>query len=319
MNIPFISGEEIGHLLDFGQLIEELRNAFAQKRIETPMRHHHDFPNPAEAKESTLLLMPSWLPGEDLGVKLVTVSPNNRKHDLPSIHGLYVLFDAHLGKPRMILDAKELTARRTAATSALASSYLSGDDSHTLLMVGTGQLAPNLIEAHAAVRSIRRVMVWGRNPEHAKAICDDFGDNFDINPVSSIQKGIEEADIISVATLSPEPLIHGDWLQKGQHVDLVGAYRKDMREADDGVIQRCRIYIDTEAALKETGDLAIPLHSGLITQDDVVSDLFDLCSRKTTGRERTSEITLFKSVGHAMEDLVAARMVAERLSDSQRM
>ena len=143
----------------FPSLIDEIKNGFATSTIEVPMRHHHDFRNPKEGIDSTLLLMPAWNPSTEAGVKIVTVSPNNGKYNLPSIQGTYIYLDAHKGKVKAILAAKALTAKRTAATSALASSYLSKEDANSLLMIGTGALSKNLILAHASVRPIKEVYV----------------------------------------------------------------------------------------------------------------------------------------------------------------
>ncbi|MGY8792570.1 MAG: ornithine cyclodeaminase family protein, partial [Gammaproteobacteria bacterium] len=161
--ISFADARTIEETLSFHKLIIELKQAFADASITTPARHHHDYLNPVEEIDSSLLLMPSWKSGSHLGVKLVTVSPNNYKYNLPSIQGLYILFDAAKGTPLMLLDAQELTARRTASSSALASTFLSRRDSETLLMVGTGTLAPYLIEAHVTVRRYKKILIWGRN------------------------------------------------------------------------------------------------------------------------------------------------------------
>ena len=306
--IPFISDDFVAQNCNFPTLIEALRKGFSNSEIEVPMRHHHDFPNPQENIDSTLLLMPAFHPGKDLGVKIVTVSPNNGEHNLPAIQGVYIYLDAQKGNIKAILEAKALTASRTAATSALASSYLSRTDSSTLLMIGTGALASNLVKAHASVRPITKVYVWGRNSEKSKAVCDELKDfPFSCQAVESIENVIHKADIISCATLSKMPLVFGKWLQEGQHLDLVGAYKKDMREADDEAISKSSVFIDTyQGGLKESGDIVIPLQNNIIAKEDIKADLFELCSNTKQGRTSAKEITYFKSVGHALEDLVAA-------------
>jgi ornithine cyclodeaminase/alanine dehydrogenase-like protein (mu-crystallin family) len=310
-NIPIADALMIAEKLSFDALIVQLEQAFTDASITTPARHHHDYPNPKEEIDSTLLLMPSWMSGSHLGVKLVTVSPNNQQYHLPSIQGLYVLFDAVKGTPLMLLDAKELTARRTAASSALASSFLSRVNSETLLMIGTGTLAPYLIAAHATVRRYKKILIWGRNRDKAQAICDTLNPKMDvqITRVEDLEKGIKQADVVSCATLSETPLILGAWLKPGQHIDLVGAYKPDMREADDALMLKSKIYVDTPMALKETGDLLIPMTKGILDSNDIRGDLFQLCQKTRKGREKKEEITVFKSVGHALEDLVAAKMV----------
>lgn len=309
--IPFASAQEIKSTLPFPLLIEKIREAFAQNRAVTPLRHHHDFKNPTEGKDSTLLLMPSWVPGKSLGVKIVTVSPNNAQYNLPSIQGIYLLFDAVTGVCKLLLDAKSLTVRRTAATSALASSILSREDSSVLLMVGTGALAPELIRAHASVRPIEKVFIWGRNQVHSKEVCESLRvEKFISQPISNLEDGMQFADIISCATLSETPLILGRSLREGQHLDMVGAYRPHMREADNETIQRSSIFVDHYAgALQETGDIVIPIREGILKAEEIKADLYELCAGKKPGRTENNEITFFKSVGHALEDLTAAELV----------
>ena len=317
--IPFISDDFVAQNCNFTKLIEALRKGFSNTEIEVPMRHHHDFPNPQEKVDSTLLLMPAFHPGKDLGVKIVTVSPNNGEHNLPAIQGLYIYLDAQLGNVKAILDAKVLTASRTAAASALASSYLSRTDSSTLLMIGTGALAANLIRAHASVRPITKVYVWGRNAEKSKAVCEELKDSpFTCEAVDTIESVIQKVDIISCATLSKTPLVLGKWLQEGQHLDLVGAYKKDMREADDEAIAKSSVFVDTfQGGLKESGDIVIPLQNNIITKEDIKADLFELCSNVKEGRTSAKEITFYKSVGHALEDLVAASHFYEEFITSK--
>ncbi len=292
----------------FSELIETLKHHFSDDKVIVPMRHHHDFPNPEVKADSTLLLMPAWNPGKNAGVKIVTVSPENGQFNLPSIQGTYIYFDAVKGTIRALLEAKSLTAKRTAAASALASSFLSREDSSTLLMIGTGALSVNLIKAHATVRPIKSVFVWGRHFEKAQAICKQLKDeSFEIQPIRTIEDYINNVDIISCATLSKTPLVFGKYLKAGQHIDLVGAYKKDMREADDATILKASVFIDTfQGGLKESGDIVIPLQKGLLKKEDIKADLFQLCSKRKRGRLSSEDITVFKSVGHALEDLAAA-------------
>ncbi|WP_196138767.1 ornithine cyclodeaminase family protein [Aliikangiella sp. G2MR2-5] len=313
--LTFIDQNTIEKVCQFDTLIPALKRAFASATINVPMRHHHDFPNPVEGEESTLLLMPAWDPGKDLGVKMVTVSPNNGRYNLPSIQGIYLLFDAHKGGCRALLDAKSLTALRTAATSALASSLLSRPDSRTLLMIGTGALSSKLIKAHATVRPINRVLIWGRDKQKALNLRQQLStEDLEIEVVDTIEQGVARADILSCATLSKLPLIKGKWLRQGQHLDMVGAYRPDMREADDDCLKRSEIFVDHYAgATKETGDIVIPMSEGVIDKTDLKAELFELCAGTKTGRGSAAEITFFKSVGHALEDLVAATLVADKV------
>ncbi len=293
---------------NFNELIAELKNKFASDSILVPMRHHHDFPNPVVQEDSTLLLMPAWNPGKEAGVKIVTVSPKNGQFDLPSIQGTYLYMDAIKGTIKAIIEAKSLTVKRTASASALASSYLSKPDASSLLMIGTGALSTNLIKAHASVRPIKTVYIWGRNYEKAKKISAKLeGESFHIHAIPTIEEKISEVDIISCATLSKTPLVLGNYLKAGQHIDLVGAYKKDMREADNESIKKATVFVDTyQGGLKESGDIVIPLKEGILKEEDIKADLFELCSEAKQGRTSDREITVFKSVGHALEDLAAA-------------
>ena len=302
-----IDEEFIENSTVFPELIQKLKLSFSDRNVIVPERHHHDFPNPVVNKDSTLLLMPAWNSGKDAGVKIVTVSPENGRFNLPSINGTYIYFDAINGTLKAILEAKSLTAKRTAATSALASSYLSRADSNSLLMIGTGALSANLIKAHASVRPIKNVFVWGRNFEKAQVLCDQLSnESFTSAPIKSIKEKISEVAIISCATLSETPLILGKYLQAGQHIDLVGAFKKDMREADNNTISRASVFVDNFGGLQESGDIFIPLQEGILHESDIKADLFDLCSNSKKGRINSEEITVFKSVGHALEDLAAA-------------
>ena len=307
-DLVYIDDGFINSNTDFGALTGILKSAFAGSSIEVPLRHHHEFVNPQEKGVSTLLLMPAWQPGSDAGVKLVTVSPNNSQYKLPSVQGVYIYLDSHKGGVKAVISANALTTKRTAAASALASGYLSRSDSSSLLMIGTGALSTNLIEAHAAVRPIEKVFVWGRSMNKAENICEKLsGQPYAVEAVRTIEEKIALVDIISCATLSKLPLVKGQYLRPGQHLDLVGAYKRDMREADSDTIIRSSLFVDSyQGALKEAGDLVIPLEAGLISEGDIQADLFDLCNNKKQGRVADDQITLFKSVGHALEDLVAA-------------
>lgn len=292
---------------NFSELIAALEVGFSAENIVTPQRHHHDFSNPETGVDSTLLLMPAWNAGKDAGVKIATVSPENARYGLPAIQAIYVLLNAVTGITKATMQAKSLTAKRTAATSALASSFLSKKDASSLLMIGTGALSTNLIRAHATVRPIKNVYVWGRNYKKATAVCDALkGEQFNCQSLEAIADKISEVDIISCATLSKTPLVLGKQIRAGQHIDLVGAYKNDMREADDALISRASVFVDAFGAIHESGDIAIPLEKGILTKDKIKGDLFSLCSGKNKGRTDEKEITVFKSVGHALEDLVAA-------------
>lgn len=307
-NILQITDKFIEENTLFPELISELKQSFSNNEVLVPLRHHHDFPNPEVNSDSTLLLMPAWKPSDIAGVKIVTVSPENSRYHLPAIQGTYIYFDALKGTIKAIMEAKALTVKRTAAASALASSFLSRKDSNALLMIGTGALSINLIKAHAAVRPIETVYIWGRQFKKAQAIASQLkNETFAVHPIPTLEEKISEVDIISCATLSKTPLVLGKYLKPGQHIDLVGAYKPDMREADDDTIKKASVFIDTyQGGLKESGDIFIPLQSGVLKEKDIKADLFELCSNQKSGRKNIEEITLFKSVGHSLEDLTAA-------------
>src|SRR5689334_22156343 len=249
---------------------------------EVPPRHHHAIDPPADpprpdSSPGTLLLMPAWRSGEALGVKIVTVFPDNGRRTLPSVHGTYLLLDAATGMPEAVLDGTALTLRRTAAASALAASFLAREDSAVHLMVGTGALAPYLIAAHGAVRPIRETLIWGRDPAKAAALAARLAaSGIPAIAVPDLAEATAAVDIITCATLSSEPLVRGAWLKPGAHLDLVGSYRPDMREADDEAVRRASVFVDTEAALREAGDIVQPLRSGALARDRIAGDLFGL-------------------------------------------
>jgi ornithine cyclodeaminase len=311
---PLLIGTEAVHrLLDFPGLIGALREMF-RDGAEVPQRHHHTIAAPApDASPGTLLLMPAWRVCEALGVKIVTVFPDNARRALPSVYGTYLLLDAATGAPVAVLDGTALTLRRTAAASALAASHLAREDSAVHLMVGTGALAPHLIAAHRAVRPIRETLIWGRDPAKAGALAARLtAAGTAAAAAPDLAAAVATSDIVTCATLSAEPLVRGAWLRAGTHLDLVGAYRPEMRESDDEAIRRARVFIDTEAALHEAGDIVQPLRSGVLARDGIEGDLFDLVRGRCAGRRAADEITLFKSVGTALEDLAAARLAVSR-------
>lgn len=307
--IRHITAEEVHAALGYPELVEALRVAFATG-AEAPVRSSY----PVTTEGDRLLLMAAWRPGHDVGVKLVTVFPRNRERGLASVSALYVLLDGATGHPRALLDGEALTLRRTAAASALASDYLSRPDSECLLVVGTGALAPYMAAAHCAVRPIRKVLVWGRSAERAKALADMLvREGLPAQPLKELAAGLAAADIVTCATTAREPVLLGVHVRPGTHVDLVGAFTRDMRESDDALVSMAELYVDTFAgALKEAGDLVQPIEAGTLDRGRVMAELADLVSGRHPGRSTKEGITLFKSVGTALEDLCAARLVYER-------
>ena len=309
-----VSAAEIRQALTYPALIAAIEEAF-RAEIAVPVRHHHTIAR--SGADATLLLMPAWNGGEGfLGCKLVTVFPDNAERGKPSVYGSYLLMSGETGEPLAILDARELTARRTAAASALAARYLAREEAEHLVMIGAGALSRHLVRAHAEVRPIKRVTLWNRSRGRAEALAVELASNgFDVAVTEDREAAVRMADIVSCATLSPAPLVEGVWLKQGAHVDLVGGYTPLMREADDNAIRRARVYVDTRAgALKEAGDVVDPIGRGVIGETDIQGDLFDLCRGTGAGRRTVDEITLFKSVGTAIEDLAAAMLVWRRVA-----
>jgi alanine dehydrogenase len=306
-----ISAAEVDRALTYPALIEALREAF-RGDITSPLRHTHMIPQPS-GTEAKFLLMPAWTnSGERLvGCKIVSVYPDNPKLGKPSVYGSYMLMSGETGEALAAIDGTALTAWRTACASALAASYLAREDAEHLVMIGAGALAPHLVRAHAAVRPIKRVTLWNRTRGNAVKLA--FGLSVGgIEPelADDLEAAVREADIVSCATLSAEPIVRGKWLKKGAHLDLVGAYTPKMRESDDDAVKRARVYVDTRAgAPKEGGDIAQPLKSGVLKKGGIRGDLFELCRGEAKGRTGSLQITLFKSVGASIEDLAAAMLV----------
>jgi ornithine cyclodeaminase len=300
--------------LNYHGLIKSIEAIFASGAT-TPQRHHHTIKKTGEP-DAVILLMPAWADGFGVGgVKIVNVVPGNSTRALPAIMASYLVFDEVTGEHKAILDGATLTAMRTAAVSALAADRLARKDARTLLIVGSGRVATELPHAFNAVRAIDRIIVWSRTAQSADRLAKEFADQ-GLNAVSTVdlQSATGQADIISCATLATEPIIKGTWLKPGQHLDLIGSYAPHMREADDEAIKRAHIFIDTKAALHETGDLIKPIESGTMTEASIRGTLYDLCSQDFTFARSDADITLFKGVGHALEDLAAARLALSAVS-----
>lgn len=316
--LPYFSAQQIHERLDYPGLIEALRSIFASNAT-APVRHGHTIdPSPAGAGESDsgsaggkLLLMPAWQSGAAIAVKVVTVFPNNRKLGVGTVAATVLLLDGATGHPTALLDGEALTLRRTGAASALASSYLSRPDSRTLLVVGAGQLAPYLAHAHCAIRQFDTVIVWARQAKAAQALAEQLrAEGLPAQAGADLAGSIRLADVITCATTSNAPLVLSQWVRPGTHVDLVGGFTPLMREADDELMARASVFVDTYAgALKEAGDLTQPMDRGLIDRSHVRAEFADLVTGRHAGRQSVSEVTLFKSVGSALEDLAAARLV----------
>ena len=312
-----VTAAEIDALLSFPALVDALHEAFAGD-IVTPVRHHHEIGH--GEGQATLLLMPAWTgaaPGKGafLGTKIVNIFPGNGALGLPSVLGTYLLMSGETGAPLAALDGTRLTHWRTAAASALAARFLARADATSLTLVGAGALAPFLARAHASQRPIKTVTVWNHRRERAQALAQSLAEEgFDAHAEADLEAAVRAGDIVSCATLSTVPLVEGAWLTPGTHLDLVGAFNLAMREADDAALARAAVYVDTKAALSEGGEVALALKAGAITPGHVRGTLFDLCRGLVAGRAESGAVTLFKSVGTALEDLAAAMLVWQRLA-----
>ncbi len=306
-----LNQEETRRALPWPALIDAIESMFKGGCV-MPVRHHHDVEVPGE-NAATLLMMPAWVPGSYMGVKILSVFPDNSLRSLPAIFGTYLLSSGKTGEMLAAIEGGELTARRTAATSALAAKYLARKDASSMLMVGTGRLSLNLMQAHATIRPLTSFHIWGRNLSVAEKAAEEARQlGFDAKACTDLEQAARAADIISCATLSQQPLIKGEWLKPGAHLDLVGAFKPSMRESDDVAVKRASLYVDTfEGALKEGGDIVQPLEAGIITRGDLHAELSDLVSGRYQGRSSDDEITLFKSVGAALEDLAGAILAYE--------
>ena len=304
--------QQTAEALPWKGLIDCLDKIFIQT-VNSPVRHHHNMKVPGDP-DATLLLMPAWIEGKYSGVKIVNVFPGNNRRGLAGLTGHYLLSCGKTGRLLSQLDGSELTSRRTAAASALASRYLSRENTNSMLMVGTGRMARYLIPAHMNVRSIDTVHVWGRHLESSKRLVEELtvdGINALVCPPENLQEVAQQVDLISCATMATEPLIMGEWLSAGTHLDLVGSFTPKMRETNNTAMQIGELFVDTRAgALSETGDLITPINEGAITEQKIVAEFSDLCAGRHRGRSDLENgdnaVTVFKSVGASIEDLAAA-------------
>lgn len=304
------NADEIRALAPLPTLINCLQDAF-RTGCAVPARQVAKMPG--GEGDRLFLSMPAFHLDGGGAVKLVTVFPDNPVRGLPAIQAAIVVF-SETGAPIAVLDGAIITRLRTGAASALASKYLSRADSSHVVIMGTGALAPIMGAAHCTVRPITRVSVWGRRRERASAtaaaIRSLVNDDIEVHVPKSIEAAVAVADIVSCATSSPVPVLAGRWLKPGSFVDLVGSFSPSKREADDEVVLRSRIFVDTfEGALAEAGDLLDPLARGIIDRDRIEGDLRDLVCGRVTGRAGDDEIITFKSVGTAIEDLAASHLV----------
>lgn len=305
--MQFLTAAEVHAALPFGTLVEALA---AAHRL--PIDHKRELlmMEPDGGSENAFILLPAWQKHRALGVKLVTSFPANLAgaEGLPTVQGLYVLFDGRNGSVRAIADGEAITFRKTAGDSALGSKLLSRPDCRVLAMLGAGALAPYVVEAHLAVRpSIERVLVWNRTESRGRALVSTLrSKGVPAEWADDLEAAIRSADIVSAATGSDKPLIRGAWVKPGSHIDLIGGWRLDMREADDAAVASAHVFAGQREGCLRSGDIAGPIAAGLMSEKDVLADLFDLCQGRHAGRTSKEEITLYKNIGGGHLDLFTA-------------
>ena len=322
--MQFIDSEKLYALLDYPGLVAGLRS----QHIKGIDQYQECFLAEArsEGPENNYNVLPAWRYGEAIGTKLVTIFPDNPKRTplRPSIHSLYVLFDGADGKPLALIDGDALTFRKTAADSALGADFLARREIESFLMVGAGALAPHVIEAQLAIRpALRRIAIWNRSPAAAQDLARSLaasglasGRNFEA--VEDLESAARAADLISCATMTEDPLIDGDWLKPGCHLDLIGGWKPTMREADDRAAARARIFVDDRKLCRRCGDIAGPLANGIIAEEDILGDLFTLCRGDLPGRVSDQDITFFKNGGGGHLDLFTALVLMQRMEETGR-
>ena len=310
---PFhINAIEIQDCTDYSELIDALDEMHRGETVEVADLLLSE--QPTDGNINHFLVRIGWHHGQALGVKMASIFSANRDHNLPAINASYVLFDGTNGIPLTSIDGNELTWRKTAADSALGSSRLARPDSKKLLMVGAGAMAPHLIRAHMSIRpSIQRIELWNRSSERRDQLIRSLRSEFDIVATDDLEQSVSTADIISCATMTKEPIVLGEWLSPGCHLDLVGAFMIDMRETDDIAMRRGRIFVDSrETTIGQIGELEIPLSTGVICEDDILADHYQLSQGAHPGRTKQNEITIFKNGGGGHLDLMTARYIYQK-------
>ncbi|MDZ4729682.1 MAG: ornithine cyclodeaminase family protein [Xanthomonadales bacterium] len=310
--LPFIGAESIADCLSYTELISSMRLALKQGHS-LPERMHYEI-GKHWSIDARLLLMLAWRDDFYLGFKIVTLYPDNVSRGLPNLSGVYALFNGRTGEPLALMDAAELTAYRTAAASMLAAQCLVARPAENVLVIGAGNLSRYYINAYAEIMSPKSISLWSRDISKAEKVIESMQlTGVDLRVASNLESAAGEADIISTITSSMQPVLFGAWCKPGSHIDLVGGYRPDMREADDELIRRALIFVDTyEGVLKEAGDITEPLERGIISRIDIKADLAELLAGCLPDSTNDKDLTVFKSVGAAFEDLAAAVLVFEK-------
>lgn len=259
--------------------------------------------------DDTVLSRAAWIDGLGIAVKTATIFPRNSARGMPAVNGGVSLYDDATGELAALVDFHLVTKWKTAGDSLLAARLLARPESAQVLIVGAGSVARSLREAYGAAFPDARFAVWNRTPEKARDLARQWPET---QAVDALEPAVRKADIVTVATMSSEPVIRGEWLSPGTHLDLIGAYRPDMREADDAALKRARLFMDSrDTVLDHIGEFRTPLAEGLISREDVVADFYDIPTGRFS-RVSADEITLFKNGGGAHLDLMTARYILDR-------
>ena len=310
-----IDGATARSLLPMDRCIDLMADALAglaRGEATNPLRSV--VPVPA-ASPSALATMPAVLADPPaMGVKIITVFPGNHGQGIDSHQGFVLLFEGEHGSPLALIDAIAITAIRTAAVSGLATRLLARDGAGDLAILGSGTQARSHLEAMRAVRPLRRVRAWSPHRDRLQAFADDAtAAGVEIDLCNTAREAVENADIVCTVTASAEPVLAGEWLSRGAHVNAVGSSVPGNRELDSAAVQRARLFVDRrESTRAEAGDYLIPLREGVIGEDHIVAEIGELVAGLATGRRSPDEITLFKSLGLAIEDLAAARWIHQQ-------
>lgn len=309
-----LSQTDMQSLLSMAEVIDAVEDGFrscASGDYRIPVRLPLDVPD----RDAVVLYMPAYLPRSDgLGAKVVSVFPHNPAAGRPAVTGFYLLCNAGTGELLALMDATYMTGLRTAAASAVASKYLARPDARVLGIFGAGVQARHHVQAITIVFPIERVMVFNRTPERGRALIKEIKRRYGVDAHLAFdpEACARASDIIATCTASPQPIVRGAALRPGAHVNAVGAYKPDMRELDTAAIRGATVVVDTyEGALAEAGDILIPIREGAYRREDIYAELAEVVSGKKAGRTSEDQITVFKSVGFAMEDVVTAKLAYE--------
>jgi ornithine cyclodeaminase len=324
MEVLVINGEDVARLMPMPECIRVMRDALAalaRGEALVPLRTIMRVPGVS----GFLGLMPGYISphqGQEgaLGMKAVSVFPGNAQRGIDTHQGAVLLFEADTGRLSALMDGAAITAIRTAAVSGVATDMLARPDATELAILGAGVQARTHIEAIAAVRPLRRVRIWSRNPEHAAALASELRSRFTfpIEVAASADAAVRAADIVATVTASPEPILQRGWLKEGVHINAVGSSIPTSREIDTATMAAARLFVDRrESALAEAGDLLIPMKEGALKGDHIQAELGEVIIGTDPGRRSPAELTLFKSLGLAVEDVASAAYIVRRARETR--